>query len=313
MSNESQMMKRKRKSEFKMVHESKKKRAHLEMFGYDIYTSGIDFYSSGDICFFAYNVYTFGMGFYSSGAICFSAYDVYTSDINFYSSGDVYFSGYDFYTSGIGFYSSGGVYAFGDLDSISTISVLVSDVYFYSLFFIIYCIEACPLIISMSTGATCAGFNKQSACAKSITEIMKEHFVEAHASLGKILDRIKNLWYVEFGKRYRWDRLHEHDILDAWEKWASLHYKDLMYEVKYQELKMNTEHHHIETSLPIPTDKQLMFEVAGGSNKGHVYGFGSQFTAITAEQWGSSSSLHREGEEVGGDTSSMQRTSSQAS
>ncbi|KAI5667409.1 hypothetical protein M9H77_17262 [Catharanthus roseus] len=41
----------------------------------------------------------------------------------------------------------------------------------------------------------------QSACAKPITEIMKEHFVKAHASFGKIPDRTKNLWYTEFGKR----------------------------------------------------------------------------------------------------------------
>ncbi|KAI5670941.1 hypothetical protein M9H77_11305 [Catharanthus roseus] len=50
---------------------------------------------------------------------------------------------------------------------------------------------------------TAESFNKQSACTKSSTEIMKEHFVEAHASFGKISDRIKNLWYTEFGKRYR--------------------------------------------------------------------------------------------------------------
>ncbi|KAI5657826.1 hypothetical protein M9H77_26619 [Catharanthus roseus] len=47
---------------------------------------------------------------------------------------------------------------------------------------------------------------------RSISEILKEHFVEAHASFGKILDRIKNMWYTEFGKRYRWDLLHERAI-----------------------------------------------------------------------------------------------------
>ncbi|KAI5648563.1 hypothetical protein M9H77_34568 [Catharanthus roseus] len=46
-------------------------------------------------------------------------------------------------------------------------------------------------------------FNKQTICAKLITEIIKEHFVEAHASFRKILDRIKNMWHIEFGKRYQ--------------------------------------------------------------------------------------------------------------
>ncbi|KAI5650874.1 hypothetical protein M9H77_36879 [Catharanthus roseus] len=44
-------------------------------------------------------------------------------------------------------------------------------------------------------------FNKQSACAKSITGIIKEHFVEAHASFGKIPNRIKNMRYTELKKR----------------------------------------------------------------------------------------------------------------
>ncbi|KAI5683032.1 hypothetical protein M9H77_04260 [Catharanthus roseus] len=57
-----------------------------------------------------------------------------------------------------------------------------------------------------------------------------------------------------------------------------------------KELKANAECLHIETSSSMPTDEQLMFEAAGGSNKGHVYGFGSQCLAINAERWGSSSS-----------------------
>ncbi|KAI5677798.1 hypothetical protein M9H77_08748 [Catharanthus roseus] len=44
---------------------------------------------------------------------------------------------------------------------------------------------------------------------------------------------------------------------------------------KYQELKDNAECLHIETGSPISTDEQLMFEATSGSNKGHVYGFGS--------------------------------------
>ncbi|KAI5677479.1 hypothetical protein M9H77_08429 [Catharanthus roseus] len=80
---------------------------------------------------------------------------------------------------------------------------------------------------------------------------------------------------------------------------------------KYQELKANAEHLHIETSSPIPTDEQLMFEATGGRNKGHVYGSVSQFAAITAEcQGGSIGSFsifrgrsrgpYQEGEEVVG-------------
>ncbi|KAI5681431.1 hypothetical protein M9H77_02659 [Catharanthus roseus] len=44
--------------------------------------------------------------------------------------------------------------------------------------------------------------------------------------------------------------------------------------VKYQELKANIERLHIETSSSMLINEQLMFEAAGGSNKGHVYGFG---------------------------------------
>ncbi|KAI5654945.1 hypothetical protein M9H77_32132 [Catharanthus roseus] len=52
---------------------------------------------------------------------------------------------------------------------------------------------------------------------------------------------------------------------------------------KYQELKVNMERHHMETGLPILTDEQLMFEVACGDNKGHVYGFSSQSIVITTK------------------------------
>ncbi|KAI5666795.1 hypothetical protein M9H77_16648 [Catharanthus roseus] len=60
---------------------------------------------------------------------------------------------------------------------------------------------------------------------------------------------------------------------------------------KYQELTMNAERLHTETSSCILTDEQLMFEAAGGNDKGHVYGFGSQSDTITMEhQEGNSSS-----------------------
>ncbi|KAI5671933.1 hypothetical protein M9H77_12297 [Catharanthus roseus] len=91
-------------------------------------------------------------------------------------------------------------------------------------------------------------------------------------------------------KRYRWDPMHEHAIRDIRHKRASLRYKDLMYEAKYQELKANAEHLHIMTYSPIPTDEQLMFEAGSGSNKGHVCGFSSQSAAITVESQGGSSS-----------------------
>ncbi|KAI5667675.1 hypothetical protein M9H77_17528 [Catharanthus roseus] len=77
---------------------------------------------------------------------------------------------------------------------------------------------------------TADSFNKQSDCAKMTTEIMKAHFVEAHPSFGKVLDRIKKMRYAESRKRYRWDPMHERAIWDAWQKRASLLYKDLMYE-----------------------------------------------------------------------------------
>ncbi|KAI5672566.1 hypothetical protein M9H77_12930 [Catharanthus roseus] len=71
---------------------------------------------------------------------------------------------------------------------------------------------------STSTDATCSGFNKQSTCAKLITKIIKEQLIEAHASFGKIPNRIKNMRYTGFRKRYRWDPMHERAMWDAWEK-----------------------------------------------------------------------------------------------
>ncbi|KAI5649039.1 hypothetical protein M9H77_35044 [Catharanthus roseus] len=79
---------------------------------------------------------------------------------------------------------------------------------------------------------TANSFNKQSHCAKFITEIVKAHFVESRPSFGKVPNKVKNMWYTEFRKRYRWDPMHEHAIRDAWQKRASLRHKDLMYEVQ---------------------------------------------------------------------------------
>ncbi|KAI5677076.1 hypothetical protein M9H77_08026 [Catharanthus roseus] len=132
---------------------------------------------------------------------------------------------------------------------------------------------------------------------------MKAHFVGAHPIL---LGPRENKKHV--------DLMHEHVIWDAWQKQASLRYKDLTYEVrvdrgengrglytvrlvcptasvegtmsrytiqrvsgeaKHQEPKANAKNLHIDTHLLIPIDEQLMFEAVGGSNKGHVYGFGS--------------------------------------
>ncbi|KAI5668240.1 hypothetical protein M9H77_18093 [Catharanthus roseus] len=154
---------------------------------------------------------------------------------------------------------------------------------------------------------------------------MNAYFLEAHPSFGKAPDRMKNMWYTEFGKKYRWDSMHERAIWDAWQRWASLRYKDLMYEEAYkkrqeasqqnwlqrrdsqgpgkhtggsrsfiewakcQKLKANMERLHIETSLPIPIDEQLMFEAVGRSDNNHVYDFGSQSTAVTTERRGGSS------------------------
>ncbi|KAI5654147.1 hypothetical protein M9H77_31334 [Catharanthus roseus] len=53
---------------------------------------------------------------------------------------------------------------------------------------------------------------RQSDCVKVITEFMKPHFVEAHSSFGKVPYRIKHMWYIEFGKRYQWDLMHERAI-----------------------------------------------------------------------------------------------------
>ncbi|KAI5655073.1 hypothetical protein M9H77_32260 [Catharanthus roseus] len=142
--------------------------------------------------------------------------------------------------------------------------------------------SACPLVLPVQSAIdshililpTADSFNKQLSCAKSITKIIKEHFVENHASFGKIPDRIKKICIQSSRKDIDGTRRMSvpYGMLGINES----HY------VKYQELKTNTEWLHIETGSPMPTDEQLMFE-AVGSNKGHVYDFSSQSVAITAK------------------------------
>ncbi|KAI5677246.1 hypothetical protein M9H77_08196 [Catharanthus roseus] len=59
-------------------------------------------------------------------------------------------------------------------------------------------VQSCILILP-----TANNFNKQSDCAKVITEIMKAHFAEGHPSFGKVPYRMKNMWYTEFGRHTR--------------------------------------------------------------------------------------------------------------
>ncbi|KAI5653868.1 hypothetical protein M9H77_31055 [Catharanthus roseus] len=58
-------------------------------------------------------------------------------------------------------------------------------------------------------------FNKKLDYVKVIIEIMKAHFVEAHPRFGKVPNGVKNIWCIEFGKRYQWDPMHECAIVDA--------------------------------------------------------------------------------------------------
>ncbi|KAI5662322.1 hypothetical protein M9H77_21645 [Catharanthus roseus] len=84
---------------------------------------------------------------------------------------------------------------------------------------------------------------------------------------------------------------------------------------------------YLETRSPIPTEKEFMFEDASGSNKGHIYGFASQFAAFIVEHQGVVAAYHRflqylprqptgpisKGRGGGGDISSRHNTSSLAS
>ncbi|KAI5675867.1 hypothetical protein M9H77_06817 [Catharanthus roseus] len=137
-----------------------------------------------------------------------------------------------------------------------------------------------------------------------------------------LLKSLRSTFLRLMQKKYRWDPLHKHAIWDAWEKRASLHYKDLMYEVPYTSLcnvwssdafkkkREAAQRNHLQghggqgpenrrgictfrvvratasaegtNGSTTPTDEQLMFEATGGSNKGHVYSFCSQSAAIPA-------------------------------
>ncbi|KAI5676176.1 hypothetical protein M9H77_07126 [Catharanthus roseus] len=60
--------------------------------------------------------------------------------------------------------------------------------------------------------------------------------------------------------------------------------RSVLSEAKYHQLKANTKRLHIESSMPILTDEQLMFKATDGSNKG------SQSAGIIAECRGVNSS-----------------------
>ncbi|KAI5652320.1 hypothetical protein M9H77_29507 [Catharanthus roseus] len=147
---------------------------------------------------------------------------------------------------------------------------------------------------------------------------MKEHFVEAHASFGKIPDRIRNIFYMEFGVSIgpvtcacHMGRLGKTglitlqglDVRDAFKKRQEAAQRKLLQRRgsqrpaskpvglgKISGAKGECEALHIETDSPILTEKQLMFEAAGGNNKDHVYSFGSHSATITAERQEGSSS-----------------------
>ncbi|KAI5681444.1 hypothetical protein M9H77_02672 [Catharanthus roseus] len=112
---------------------------------------------------------------------------------------------------------------------------------------------------------TVDSFNKQLARAKLIIEIIKEHFVEAHASFGRILDKIKNMWYTEFG--LEWGTTAQYTSLyDVWSSDTFKKNREVVQRNYLQgygsqelfierELKANAEGLHIETGLPMPTDE----------------------------------------------------------
>ncbi|KAI5653590.1 hypothetical protein M9H77_30777 [Catharanthus roseus] len=135
-------------------------------------------------------------------------------------------------------------------------------------------VDSCILILP-----TADSFNKQSSCAKSISEIIKERtccMSVPYGTLGR-----KEPRYVT---RTSCTRMSKKDM-------GRQAIRQILGKAKYQELKANAERLHIETGSPMLTDKQLMFEVVDGSNNGHVYGFGSQFATISVERWGGSNSL----------------------
>ncbi|KAI5669344.1 hypothetical protein M9H77_19197 [Catharanthus roseus] len=110
--------------------------------------------------------------------------------------------------------------------------------------------------------STADSFNKQSDCAKLITEIMKAHFVEVHPSFGKVSDRIKNMCYTEFGMaQQNWlhgsggQGLGKHTgrsryFIEWWDKMGKAFAQStfMSYCIK---LKSNAKRLHIETDSPI--------------------------------------------------------------
>ncbi|KAI5653973.1 hypothetical protein M9H77_31160 [Catharanthus roseus] len=159
------------------------------------------------------------------------------------------------------------IYSSGDLDTSSAAAILESSTHFYS-------------FTKSSTTGTSTGMSSRAASLSSIRSL-------APPSQGIVNFIGKCNWYTKLRKRYRWDLIHKRAIWDAWEKWASLCYKDLIYKqkkmgetfaqlelyvlVNYQkgqwvdtrrilgkELKANAECRHIEIGSPMPTDEQLM-------------------------------------------------------
>ncbi|KAI5667892.1 hypothetical protein M9H77_17745 [Catharanthus roseus] len=100
-------------------------------------------------------------------------------------------------------------------------------------------------------------FNKQSRCAKVITEIMKAHFVEAHSSSWKASDRMKNMWYTEFGHEKMGKAFAQLElyVLLYQQKGQGVDTQSDKFWAKYQELKGIAERLHVETSSHILIDE----------------------------------------------------------
>ncbi|KAI5663723.1 hypothetical protein M9H77_23046 [Catharanthus roseus] len=130
---------------------------------------------------------------------------------------------------------------------------------------------------------------------------MKEHFVEPLASLGKIPNKIKNIWYTKFKVRadgyqpesmtsvqytslFDWEVAQRSRLQGRGGQRPRKHTGGSRSFIEWLKLKANAERLHIETGSSIPTDEQLMFEATDGSNKGNVNGFGSQSSAINVER-----------------------------
>ncbi|KAI5672297.1 hypothetical protein M9H77_12661 [Catharanthus roseus] len=108
------------------------------------------------------------------------------------------------------------------------------------------------------------------------------HFVEAHPNFGKVSILSRIFAIQSLGKGFDGTR-------DMRVPYGTLGRNGCPL-AKYLELTANVERLHIETGYGVLSDEQLIFEATGGSNKGYVYGFGSQSRVITAEQQRGSSS-----------------------